>query len=128
MTIPGREVFPRVNERGSTFFKFIAIWFFAGAIVAIGAHELHTRYFRKLSTSKAEARKLVQELHGNIDIAKISASPNALRKLAEEQKTSETAKAKFDWKILFRRLVPETAEERVEKGEEEALKEANEAK
>lgn len=96
--------------------------------MAIGAHELHTRYFRKLSTSKAEAKKMVQELHGNIDIAKLSSSPDSLKKLAEEQKTAETAKAKFDWKLLFRRLVPETAEDRVEKGEEEALKESQEEK
>lgn len=111
-----------MKERGSTFLRFIAIWFFAGAIVAIGANELH-RKFGKLSSTKSEAQKLIQELHGNVDIQRLSTSPDGLKKYAEEHKASETTRAKFDWRLLIRRLVPETAEKRVEKGEEEALKE-----
>ncbi len=78
-------------ERGG-FGSRLLIVLFASAIVAIAGHQISVKYVgKKTSSSGTKGKALVAELHGEVDVARASVSPEYVEQYANGDKGSEAA-------------------------------------
>lgn len=68
----------------------VLIVLFASGVVIIAGNQISRQYVgKKTSPSGLKGKALVEELHGEIDVAKASVSPQYLEKYSNAQKDSE---------------------------------------
>lgn len=81
---------------GAKTFQFFIICLFAGALVGIGAIQLHHKFLAKHKPHTITPAELVEELHGDVDVKRASLSPETLKAAAkpgEEKKGEDSGKA-----------------------------------
>ncbi len=65
----------------------VLIVLFASGVVAIAGHQISVKYVgKKTSPSGTKGKALVQELHGELDVAKASVSPEYVEQYANGRK------------------------------------------
>lgn len=90
----------------SRFLQFLAIFLFAGAIVALGAQELHRRFAAQSGRAVMEGKEIVKYLHGEVDMEKASASRRKEQDQAAAAKDT-SGQSKESWLDgIKRRMLP----------------------
>ena len=87
------------------FVKTGLIWLFSGALVFLGAVELHKRHARHASPVRKDAHQMLLELHGDLDIARMVKDPQALKAQVQERNQVQ-AQRRDNLRREFEKLVP----------------------
>lgn len=90
----------------SKFFDIVITWLFAGAIVALGAKELHQRYSHKIHARSGNVYEMLRALHGEVDSGKAMISRDAISddEIAPKGRTNhEDVKGKYSGDQLDRK-------------------------
>lgn len=86
-------------------FKLGLIWLFSGALIYVGAKELHKRHAAHAERSVTDPAQLISELQGEVDVVRLVKDPEFLKE--EVQKRNQVqAQRRESLKAQFKKLLP----------------------